>query len=48
MEILYKGRPNHDLLLVLPEAQFNPFSLNRLWTFIKQGSETANRDSEAT
>lgn len=39
---------HHDLLLVLPEAQFNPFNLNCLWTFIKQGSETANGDGEAT
>lgn len=43
-----KGWSNHHLPLVLPESQFNPFNLNRLWTFIKQGSETANRDSEAT
>lgn len=42
------GYSNCELLLPLPGAHFNSFHLNCLWTFIKPGSETANRDSVAT
>lgn len=42
------GYSNRELLLLLPGAYFDSFHLNCLWTFIKPGSETANRDSVVT
>lgn len=39
---------NRELLLPLPGIQVDSFHLNSLWTFIKAGSETANRDSVLT